>query len=136
MLQFIKNDKSVVKIDNKLTQFFPCHFGLKRGCMLSPTLFNFYLSDLPKLLNSTASSVDITLGEKSINCLLYADDLVIFSRSGKGRQNILNKLESLCDYADLDVNLEKPEKKEDKSRSKYVCAYVIISICNNLLYIV
>ena len=63
------------------------------------------ISDLPKLLNSIASSADITLGEISINCLLYADDLVIFSKSAKGLQTILNKLEPFCNYADLHVNL-------------------------------
>ena len=94
------NDKLAVKIDNKLTEFFTCHAGVKQGCMLSPTLFNFYLSDLPKFLN-TASSTDITLSDKYINCLLYADDLVIFSRSEKSLQIILNKLESFCDNADL-----------------------------------
>ena len=36
---------------------------------------------------------------------MYADDLVIFSKSAKGLQNILNKLEPFCDYADLHVNL-------------------------------
>ena len=87
------NDKSAVKIDNKLTESFTCHAGVKQGCMLSPTLFN------------TASSTDIMLSDRSINCLLYADDLVIFSRSAKSLQIILNKLESFC--ADLSVNLDK-----------------------------
>ena len=73
---------------------------------MSPTLFNFYLSDLPKFLNTT-SSTDIMLGDRSINCLLYPDDLVIFSRSAKNLQIILNKLESFCENADLRVNLEK-----------------------------
>ena len=45
------------------------------------------------------------LSEKSINCLLYADDLVIFSISAKSLQ-ILNKLDSFCENADLSVNLE------------------------------
>ena len=74
--------------------------------MMSPTLFNFYLSDLPKSLN-TSNSTDIVLGDRSINCLLYADDLVIFSRSAKNLQIILNKLESFCENADLRVNLDK-----------------------------
>ena len=47
------------------------------------------------------------LSDKSINCLLYADDLVIFSRSAKSLQIILNKLESFCENADLSVNLDK-----------------------------
>ena len=73
---------------------------------MSPTLFKFYLSDLPKFLN-TASPTDIMLGDRSINCLLYADDLVIFSGSAKNLQIILNKLESFCENADLSVNLDK-----------------------------
>ena len=77
------DDKSVVKIANKLTLFSPYHSGVKQGYMLSPTLFNFYPSDLPKLLNSAAISAIIFLREKFINCLLNADDLVIFSRHEK-----------------------------------------------------
>ena len=71
------------------------------------SLFNFYLSDLPKFLNA-ASSTDIMLSDKSINCFpWFADDLVIFSRSAKSLQIILNKLESFCESADLSVNLDK-----------------------------
>ena len=47
------------------------------------------------------------LGDRYINCLLYADDLVIFSRSAKNLQIILNKLESFCENAGLSVNLDK-----------------------------
>ena len=54
--------------------------------MLSPTLFNFYPSDLLKLLNSAAISANIFLGEIFINCLLNADDLVIFSRHEKKKK--------------------------------------------------
>ena len=39
--------------------------------------------------------------------LLHADDPVIFSRSAKSLQIILNKLESFCENADLSVNLDK-----------------------------
>ena len=108
-------DKSAVKIVNKLTESFTCHAGVKQGCMLSPTLFNFYLSDLPKFLN-IASSTDIMLSDKSINCLLYADDLVIFSRSGrsaKSLQKILNKLESFCENADLRAAPRKYQLDEE-----------------------
>ena len=78
--------------------------------MLSPTLFNLYLSDLPEFLNSP-SSTDILLddSERPINCLLYADDLVIFSRSANGLQTLLNKLESYSEKTEL-------KSRQNKSR--------------------
>ena len=67
---------------------------------------NIYLSDLPEMLN-IALTTDVTLKERPTNCLLYADDLVIFARSAKGLQRILNKLESFCVKVDLNVILDK-----------------------------
>ena len=64
------------KLISKLNQSFTCDAGVKQGCMLSPTLFSFYLSDLPKFLN-TASSNDIMLSDKSINCLLLVRSLKV-----------------------------------------------------------
>jgi len=86
LISMYSNDKSAVKIDNKLTEAFICFTGAKQGCLMAPTLFNFYLSDLPKFLN-TASSTDTVLGDRSIIFLLYVDDLVIFSRSAKRPSN-------------------------------------------------
>ena len=95
--------------------------------MLSPTLFNFYLSNLPKFLN-TGSSTNIMLSDKYINCLLYADDLVIFSRSAKSLQIILNKLKSFCENADLSVNLDETKililNNCGKSLNNYVLAQI------------
>ena len=71
LISMYSNDNSAVKIDNKLTEAFTCFAGVKQGCMMSPTPFNFYL------FLSTTSSTDIVLGDRSINCLLYADDRMI-----------------------------------------------------------
>ena len=78
--------------------------------MLSPTLFNLYLSDLPEFFNSS-SSTDILLDDskRPINCLSYADDLVIFSRSANGLQTLLNKLESYSEKTEL-------KSRQNKSR--------------------
>ena len=44
------------------------------------------------------------LNARPTNCLLYADDLVIFDRSAKGLQTTLNNLESFCELAELSKN--------------------------------
>ena len=71
MSMYSKN-KSAVKINYKMAEAFPCYTGVKQGCMLSPTLFNLFLSDLPEFLNSS-SSTDILLddSERPINCFNY-----------------------------------------------------------------
>ena len=88
VMSMYSKDKSAVKINNKMTEAFPCYTGVKQGCMLSPTLFNLYLSDLPEFLNSP-NSTDILFddSERPINCLLYADDLVIFFAVSKWPTN-------------------------------------------------
>ena len=136
VMSMYSKDKSAVKINNKMTEAFPCYTGVKQGCMLSPTLFNLYLSDLPEFLNSS-SSTDILLddSEKPINCLLYADDLVIFSRSANGLQTLLNKLESYCDKTELTVNLDKTKvmifNNCGKSLNNYSFKYRV-NVLNNV----
>ena len=126
LMSMYSNDKSAVKIENKITETFPCHIGVKQGCMLSPTLFNIYLSDLPEMLN-IASTTEVMLRERPTNCLLYADDLVIFARSPEGLQRILNKLESFCEKVDLTVNLDKTKvmifNNSGKSLNNYSFKY-------------
>ena len=39
LISMYSNDKSAVKIDNKLTEAFTCFAGVKQGCMMSPILF-------------------------------------------------------------------------------------------------
>ena len=44
-----------------------------------------------------------------IKCLLYADDLVLFSTSAQGLQHQLNNLYEYCTANDLKVNTDKTE---------------------------
>ena len=101
-----------------------CHNDVKQGCMLSPTLFNIYLSDLPE---NIASTTEVMLSERPTNCLLYTDDLVIFARSANGLQRILNKLESYCEKVGLTVNLDKTKvmifNNSGKSLNNYSFKY-------------
>ena len=70
-------------MENMLIPAFRCHTGVKQGCMLSPTLFNLYLSYLSEELNAKNLN-DVELNELPLSCMLYADGLVIFSKSKNG----------------------------------------------------
>ena len=99
------NDKACVKIGNKISDEFKINQGVRQGCVLSPLLFNIFVSDLPKLLiteNNTVIHENLTN-----NCIMWADDLVMFCDSENGLQSLLHKLNLYCTENDLTVNLDK-----------------------------
>ena len=115
-------DKSCIKQNNILTKTFPCHTGVKQGCMLSPTLFNLFLSDLPQALTEHSTPL-VEINSTPINCLIYADDLIIFSKSAEGLQQLLNKLEEYSNKQSISVNIEKTKimifNNQGKRMNKY-----------------
>ena len=94
-----------IKIGNMLTDKIDSNIGVKQGCILSPSLFNIYLSDICNIFTDECKPV--SLNNSSFNCLLYADDMVLLSESAAGLQNCLNQI---SDYFKHTVNTDKTKK--------------------------
>ena len=94
-----------VKIDGKISKPFLSRVGVKQGCVLSPLLFNMFISDLPDIF--TADCDPVTVNSLSTNSLLFADDLVMLSESAEGLQNCIDKLEGYCNKWGLCINQSK-----------------------------
>ena len=71
-----------VKCEGGLTDDFDTTDGVKQGCILSPFFFNVFLSDLPSIFDNTCDPVQLNISP--LQCLLYADDLIIMSESARG----------------------------------------------------
>lgn len=71
-------NKCCVKINNKRTDYFTQSKGVRQGCSLSPTLFNIYINELASALEKSCSP-GLSLEDREIRCLLYADDLLLLS---------------------------------------------------------
>ena len=101
----LSNVLSTIKIHNNVSESFKTTNGVKQGDILSPLLFNLFINDLPDALgiNEYTPSLDT----KKINCLMYADDLVILSEDPRGLQHSLNNLDEYCSTWKLDVNLNE-----------------------------
>ena len=81
---------------------------MRQGCILSPLLFNLFINELPLSFSQSPQCDPFTLPNGSkLNCLLYADDLVILSRSKQGLNNCLKNLETFNSKWLLEVNLKK-----------------------------
>ena len=75
--------------------------------VFSPPLFNLFIADLPSIFHESCDPV--TLHNRILSCLMYADDLVLLSESEKGLQNSLDKLKAYSKKWNLTVNLKKSQ---------------------------
>lgn len=95
-----------VKLDSiHATNFFPSNVGVRQGDNLSPNLFKLFINDLPEQFDN--SCYPVKLNNLKLNCLMYADDVILISENAQGLQNALNKLQLYCEYWGLDVNVKK-----------------------------
>ncbi|KAG1333798.1 hypothetical protein G6F62_006643 [Rhizopus arrhizus] len=74
-----------VIVSNASSYRFSPTTGVLQGSILSPFLYSLYINELPSLLRRQALDAALTTNvcqfTKSINCLLYADDVVLIADS-------------------------------------------------------
>ena len=105
LMQIYTDHKVFVRVAGGLLQPITTTIGLKQGCCLSGLLFNLFVNKLPLIFDASCDPVSI-LDEK-MSCLLWADDLLIMSRSPQGLQNAISKTKVFYDSLGLEINQSK-----------------------------
>ena len=67
-----------IKIGQGLTD----EFGVRQFDTLSPNVFKIFINDLVEIFGDLCDAV--SLGDLTLNCLMYADDLILVSQSKRG----------------------------------------------------
>ena len=99
------NDRACIKFKDQVSETFKINQGVRQGCVLSPILFNIFMADLPKLLDTSVSNVN--MGTTKLNCLIWADDILLFSENEQGLTEMLKSLDKYCDVNKLTINTDK-----------------------------
>ena len=99
-----------VQAGDKMSPLFRSKVGVRQGDNLSPTLFNLFINDLPSIFDETCKPAQF--GGMSLQSLLFADDLIIFSESVQGLQEAMNRLSAYCGKWGLTVS---------DTKSKFMC---------------
>ena len=107
LVNLYTNDIGCVKISNKVSETFDINQGVKQGCILSPMLFNIFMSDLQEKLEIEDNDPPELAVNKLCGCLIWADDLLILSKTEKGLQNMLDTLHSFSEANGLKANMGK-----------------------------
>ena len=100
-----RDDMASIKIGDKYSEPFQTNKGVRQGCVLSPLLFNIFLSDIQEKFDNCGDNIQ--LGHEEISCLIWADDILILSESEAGLQRKLNNLSAYCKVNKLEVNTDK-----------------------------
>ena len=95
-----------VLVQGVATDPFDILLGLKQGCVLSPTLFNLYISDLPTHIRQSCLGFEISSGCR-VSSLFFADDFAIIASSVEELQATLSALHSYCNTWRLQVSISK-----------------------------
>ena len=90
LINFYRNTSSKIRLGNNLSESFTTSLGVKQGGVLSPILFSIFFNELIDTINSTNTGIKWTT--ISINCLLYADDIVIITKNAKDLKKCLTKI--------------------------------------------
>ena len=101
------NTRCAVKVSGHRTPFFSYNRGVRQGCVLSPLLFNLYINELPSLFEKVNPDPFLLPNGTRLSSLLYADDLVILSRSKSGLENCLDSLNEWSKKWLMNINLKK-----------------------------
>ena len=100
-----EGDQVCIKLDNAITPAIKTVMGVRQGCVLSPLLFNIYMSDFPR---SLSQDIGVSLTDDyRINCILWADDIILFSESEEGLNKLLGQLNAYSDLNQLKINTDK-----------------------------
>lgn len=86
--------KNIVKIRGRKTETFWTEKGVRQNCLLSPTLFNLYISDLCEEMRKKREG-GVVIGRSKVSTLIYADDIVLLAQ---GRKELAAIIERFARY--------------------------------------
>ncbi len=102
----LTNTSSCIALSNCIrTDWFDVNCGVRQGDSMSPTLFSIYINDIVQHLKTHCPTINI--GDTEINCLLYADDMVLIAEDENSLQCMLNEVYNWCIHWRLNVNESK-----------------------------
>ena len=104
MLKKVENGNISIPLYGQLSPSIQNRTGVNQGGISSGLMFRKYLADLGEYLNNQHV---IVISDEILVHLLWADDLILFSDTCEGMQNILNGLEKFSSNNQIVVNEKK-----------------------------
>ena len=84
--------EATVRTGHGTTDWFQIRKGICQGCILSPSLFNFYAECIIRKIEVDEAQAGIKVARRNINNLKYADDITLMAESEEELKSFLMEL--------------------------------------------
>ena len=96
-----------VRTGHGTTDWFQIGKGVCQGCILSPSLFNFYAGYILRNAGLEEAQAGIKIAGRNINNLSYADDTTLMAESEEELKGLLMKVKEESEKVGLKLNIQK-----------------------------
>ena len=99
--------EATVRTGHGTTDWFQIGKGVCQGCILSPSLFNFYAEYIMRNAGLEETQAGIKIAQRNINNLRYADDTTLMVESEEELKSLLMKVKEESEKVGLKLNIQK-----------------------------
>ena len=101
------SQEATVRTGHGTTDWFQIGQGVRRGCILSPCLFNLYAEYIMRKPGLEEAQSRMKNAGRNINNLRYADDITLMAESKEELKSLLMKVKEESEKVGLKLNIQK-----------------------------
>ena len=98
---------TTVRTGHGTTDWFQIGKGVRKGCILSLCLFNFYAEYIMRNAGLEEAQTGIKIARRNIKNLRYADDTTLMAESEEELKSLLMKVKEESEKVGLKLNIQK-----------------------------
>ena len=107
MRNLYSGQEATVRTGHGATDWFQSGKGVCQGCILSPSLFNFYAEYIMPNAGLDEAQAGIKIAGRNTNNLRYTDDTTLMAESEEELKSLLMKVREESENVGLKLNIQR-----------------------------